>query len=345
VYKIIKSILFLFQPETAHRLVFNSLKYLFKVPLCKTLFKKLYCFENPGLSSEIFGIRFPNPVGLAAGMDKDAELIDELAAIGFGFIEIGAITPEPQPGNAKPRLFRIKKDKALINRMGFNNKGLDVAVKNLVKKKSNVIVGGNIGKNKWTENEAAIKDFEICFEKLFDHVDYFSVNVSSPNTPGLRDLQEKEPLKILLARLKFLNSEKESQKPILLKIAPDLTFNQLDDIVEIVKELKIDGVIATNTTTERNNLTIDNKEISRIGIGGLSGKPLRDRSTEVIRYLRQKSEGAFHIIGVGGIMNPDDALEKLKAGASLIQIYTGFVYHGPGLVKKINKKILQEKSS
>jgi dihydroorotate dehydrogenase len=345
VYKIIRSFLFLFQPETAHRLVFNSIKCLFKLPFCKAIFKKLYFFEDPGLSTEIFGIRFPNPVGLAAGMDKDAELIDELAAIGFGFIEIGAVTPEPQPGNAKPRLFRIKQDKALVNRMGFNNKGLEAAVKNLGKKRSRVIVGGNIGKNKWTENEDAIKDFEICFERLFNHVDYFSVNISSPNTPGLRDLQEKEPLKNLLSRLKYLNSKKENKKPILLKIAPDLSLGQLDDIVEIVKELNIDGVIATNTTTERNNLSIDNKEISRIGIGGLSGKPLRDRSTEVIRYLRQKSEGAFHIIGVGGIMNPDDALEKLKAGASLIQIYTGFVYQGPGLVKKINKKILMEKSS
>jgi dihydroorotate dehydrogenase len=242
-------------------------------------------------------------------------------------------------------LFRIKKDKALINRMGFNNKGLDYALKKLGRKKSGVIVGGNIGKNKWTEGDDAIRDFEICFEKLFDHVDYFSVNVSSPNTPGLRDLQEKEPLKNLLARLQLLNSRKEKQKPILLKIAPDLTFGQLDDIVEIVKELKIDGVIATNTTTERVNLTIDNKEISRIGMGGLSGKPLRDRSTEVIRYLRHKSEGDFHIIGVGGIMNPDDAIDKLMAGASLIQVYTGFVYQGPGLVKKINKKILQKKAA
>jgi dihydroorotate dehydrogenase len=336
--------LFLLQPETAHRLVFKILKCLFKVPFLKTFFRRLYYFEAPGLSREVFGIRFPNPVGLAAGMDKDAELVDELANIGFGFIEIGAITPEPQSGNAKPRLFRIKKDNALINRMGFNNKGIDVAVQNLHKKKSGVIVGGNIGKNKWTESEDAIRDFETCFEKLFDHVDYFSINVSSPNTPGLRDLQEKDPLKKLLERLQQLNSTKQKPKPILLKIAPDLTLGQLDDIVEIVKATKIDGVIATNTTTERINLTIDNKKISRIGMGGLSGKPLRDRSTEVIRYLRQKSEGKFHIIGVGGIMNPDDAIDKLMAGASLIQVYTGFVYKGPGLIKKINKKILQEKA-
>jgi dihydroorotate dehydrogenase len=345
VYKLLRSILFLFQPETAHKLVFKLLKILLKFPFAKILFKKRYYFESAELQTEVFGLKFPNPVGLAAGMDKDAELIDELAAIGFGFIEIGAITPKPQPGNAKPRIFRIKQDKALINRMGFNNKGLDFAVENLSKKKSNVIVGGNIGKNKWTENEEALLDFELCFEKLFDHVDYFSVNVSSPNTPGLRDLQEKEPLKNLLARLKSLNSKKKNPKPILLKIAPDLTSGQLDDIVEIVTDVKIDGVIATNTTIERNNLSIEHKEISKIGAGGLSGKPLRDRSTEVIRYLKQKSEGAFPIIGVGGIMNPDDAIEKLKAGASLVQIYTGFVYQGPGLIKKINKKILQSKNN
>ncbi len=337
--------MFLFQPETAHRVIFNLLKTLFKIPLFKGVFRKLYYFDSPHLATEVFGIRFPNPVGLAAGMDKDAELIDEFADLGFGFIEIGAITPESQPGNAKPRLFRIKKDQALINRMGFNNKGLSNAVNNLKKRKSNIIVGGNIGKNKWTEDEAALKDFEICFQQLFDHVDYFSINVSSPNTPGLRDLQEKEPLKKLLVRLMALNLKKVNPKPLLLKIAPDLSLGQLDDIVEIVTELKIDGVIATNTTIERNNLSIEQKEISKIGAGGLSGKPLKDRSTEVIRYLRHKSQGAFPIIGVGGIMNADDALDKLKAGASLIQIYTGFVYKGPALIKNINKKILQEKIS
>lgn len=311
--------------------------------MVRALFKKAYYFHSSELEREVFGLRFPNPVGLAAGMDKDAELVDEFAALGFGAIEIGAVTPRPQPGNKKPRLFRLKKDKALINRMGFNNKGVDHAAGNLKKRSCNAIIGGNIGKNKWTEDEAALKDYEICFEKLFDCVDYFSVNVSSPNTPGLRDFQGKEPLRRLLLRLQQLNKAKSAPKPILLKIAPDLSSSQLDDIIEIVKETGIAGVIATNTTIERNHLTAGRQKAQRIGAGGLSGKPLRDRSTEVIRYIRQKSGGAFPIVGVGGIMTPDDAIEKLKAGASLIQIYTGFVYNGPGLIKAINKKILQEK--
>lgn len=342
-YRFFRIFFFLFPPETAHRLVFNLIRVMFRFKVFKALFKKAYAFHAPGLEREVFGIRFRNPVGLAAGMDKDAELVDELAALGFGCIEIGAITPKPQPGNKKPRLFRLKKEKALVNRMGFNNKGVDAAVSNLKKRRSDVVVGGNIGKNKWTEGEEALMDFENCFEKLFDAVDYFSVNVSSPNTPGLRDLQEKEPLKRLLFRLQQLNRRKSNPKPILLKIAPDLSSGQLDDIVEIAVETGIAGIIATNTTIERNNLSVSRKKIGRIGSGGLSGKPLRDRSTEVIRYLRQKSDGAFPIIGVGGIMNPDDAVEKLKAGASLVQVYTGFVYNGPGMIKAINKKILREK--
>lgn len=342
-YGFFRLFFFLIPAETAHRLVFKLIRFSFRIGFVKALFRKAYYFHVPELERQLFGIRFPNPVGLAAGMDKDAELVDELAALGFGSIEIGAVTPRPQPGNMKPRLFRLKKDKALINRMGFNNKGVDNAVSNLKKRAGRAIIGGNIGKNKWTEDEEAIKDYEICFEKLFDHVDYFSVNVSSPNTPGLRDFQEKEPLRRLLLRLQQLNRMKSAPKPLLLKIAPDLSSGQLDDIIEIVLETGIAGVIATNTTIERNQLTAGRQKAQKIGVGGLSGKPLRDRSTEVIRYLRQKSQGAFPIIGVGGIMNPADAIEKLKAGASLVQIYTGFVYNGPGIVKAINKKILNEK--
>lgn len=285
----------------------------------------------------MFGIRFENPVGLAAGLDKEARFIDEFAALGFGFIEIGTITPKGQPGNPLPRLFRLKEDEALINRMGFNNEGVEMAVSQLKKRKSKVIVGGNIGKNKLTPNEEAFRDYEMCFEALFDQVDYFAVNVSSPNTPNLRELQEKEPLKRLLSRLIQRNTTKKRRKPILLKIAPDLTNEQLDDIIEIVEELKLDGVIATNTTIERSGLNASSDSLETIGAGGLSGKPLRDRATEVVSYLHQNSKIKFPIIAVGGINTPEDALEKMKAGASLIQLYTGFIYQGPAIIKKINR--------
>ena len=327
------------QPEQAHHFIFN----LLHVPGSKAILKKVYNFDDPKLEKEVFGLKFKNPVGLAAGLDKNGEHIDELAAIGFGFIEIGTVTPRPQSGNPQPRLFRLPKDEALINRMGFNNDGLDAVVQRLKKRKSNVIVGGNIGKNKDTPNEMALKDYEICFNGLFPYVDYFVVNVSSPNTPGLRDLQEKEPLKKILNHLQKLNAflgKEAKEKPILLKIAPDLTEAQLDDIVEIVQETKIAGVIATNTTIDRKNLKTSQKRVAAIGAGGLSGKPLKDRSTEVIRYLNQKSAGAFPIIGVGGIYNADDAREKLDSGASLVQIYSGFVYEGPELVRHIKKGLL-----
>jgi dihydroorotate dehydrogenase len=300
----------------------------------------LFGYNRKDLSTTVFGVDFKNPVGLAAGFDKDAELIDEFAAYGFGFIEIGTLTPKPQPGNPKPRLFRLPVDAALINRMGFNNQGVEDAVKRLRKVKSRVIIGGNIGKNKVTPNEDAARDYEICFETLYDHVDYFAVNVSSPNTPDLRALQEKEPLRNLLSRLQSRNNQKKTRKPILLKIAPDLNWKQLDDILEIIQELKIDGIIATNTTIERSNLKSKAALTHRIGNGGLSGKPLKDRSVEIIKYIRQKSEG-LPIIGVGGVHTPEDALEKIKAGASLIQLYTGFIYEGPALVKKIKKSIIK----
>lgn len=291
------------------------------------------------LSREVFGIKFPNPVGLAAGLDKNAEAFDSLGAMGFGFVEIGTLTPKPQPGNPLPRLFRVVQDQAVINRMGFNNRGVADAVKRLKKRKTNVIIGGNIGKNKVTPNENAGDDYEICFNELHPYVDYFVVNISSPNTPNLRELQDKGPLKELLARLMALNAQKTVQKPILLKIAPDLTDSQLDDIIEIVQETGIAGIVATNTTIAREPLTADPKRIEEIGAGGLSGAPLKNRSTEVIRYISKKTGGKLPIIGVGGIMSADDALEKLEAGASLIQLYSGFIYEGPGLIRQILNRL------
>lgn len=296
----------------------------------------MYHIDHPSLERELFGLKFPNPVGLAAGFDKDAKLYKELSNLGFGFIEIGTITPRPQAGNPKKRLFRLKEDSAIINRMGFNNGGMEAAADRLRSNK-NVLIGGNIGKNKNTPNDQAGEDYRLCFESLFDVVDYFVVNVSSPNTPNLRELQDKEPLTNLLNDLQKLNRKKEQPKPILLKIAPDLTESQLLDIIEIVSDTGIDGVIATNTTISREGLSSENRSEA----GGLSGKPLSNRSTEVIRFLHQKSKGAFPIIGVGGIHSAEDALEKIKAGASLLQLYTGFVYEGPALVKAINKALVR----
>jgi len=311
----------------------------------KFLFSKLYIIEDKRLEKEVFGIRFKNPVGLAAGFDKNASMYNDLAYCGFGFIEIGTVTPLGQLGNDKPRLFRLKSDKAIVNRMGFNNAGMEAAIENLKKRNTRIIIGGNIGKNKITPNEEATSDYIKCFEALFPYVDYFVVNVSSPNTPNLRALQEKEPLKQLLSNLKKANSDKEVSKPILLKIAPDLTNEQLDDIIEIINETKIDGVIATNTTISREKLKATKDQLESIGAGGVSGKPLTKRSTEVIAYLHQKSKGSFPIVGVGGIHTAEDALEKLAAGASLIQVYTGFIYEGPGIVKSINKAILKSMNS
>ena len=305
------------------------------------LLKRSFSVKSNNLQRTLFGLSFENPVGLAAGFDKDARWIDELSTLGFGFIEIGTLTPKAQPGNEKPRLFRLPEDHALINRMGFNNGGVMDATERLKKRKSNVIVGGNIGKNKVTENEQAVNDYLICFEALFPHVDYFAVNVSSPNTPGLRALQEKKPLLEILLRLQEVNNVKPKRKPILLKIAPDLTDEQLNDIIDIVAESKIDGVIATNTTISRESLKTTTTEISAIGAGGLSGLPLSKRSTEVIRYLKQKSHNAFPVIGVGGVHSAEDAMEKIQAGADLIQLYTGFIYEGPGLVKSICSRLNQ----
>lgn len=308
--------------------------------MISSVVRSIFRVDDKRLEREVFGLKFKNPVGLAAGFDKDAKVIDEMAMLGFGFIEIGTLTPKPQDGNPQPRLFRLPQDESLINRMGFNNGGVEQAVERLKKRKSRVLVGGNIGKNKVTPNENAVDDYLVCLEALHDHVDYFVVNVSSPNTPNLRDLQEKEPLKQLLQAVKNANDLKRKPKPILLKIAPDLTNGQLDDIIEIVKETKIDGVIATNTTVDRSLLSTPVVEVEAMGAGGVSGKVMRKRSTEVIRYLSEKSNKAFPIIGVGGIFSAEDAIEKLEAGASLIQVYSGMIYEGPGLIKKINKGLL-----
>lgn len=336
---VIRPILFWFDPEEVHYFTFSLIRFLSKILGFSSLFKSLYLVNDKRLETEVFGLKFPNPVGLAAGFDKNAVLYKELSNFGFGFIEIGTLTPVGQEGNPKKRLFRLKEDSAIINRMGFNNEGVQVAVERL-KKNKNVLIGGNIGKNKLTPNENATQDYEICFDALFDYVDYFVVNVSSPNTPNLRELQDKKPLTELLQTLQNKNLAKPKQKPILLKIAPDLTDSQLLDIIDIVNETKIAGVIATNTTLSREGLQSENKS----EMGGLSGKPLTNRSTEVIRFLSEKSNKSFPIIGVGGIHSAQDAIEKLDAGASLIQLYTGFIYEGPKLVKEINKAILKRKS-
>ena len=341
-YNIFRSLVFLLPAEKAHYFTVNLLKLSLKVPFSKLLFKKLFCLESPLIQRTVFGIDFPNPIGLAAGFDKNATCFNEMEYCGFGFVEIGTVTPLAQDGNDKPRLFRLKKDKAIINRMGFNNNGMVEAVENLKRKSPNskMIIGGNIGKNKITSNENAIDDYIVSFKTLFEYVDYFVVNVSSPNTPDLRALQEKEPLKKILSALQTVNESYPKKKPLLLKIAPDLSNEQLDDIIEIMLELKMDGIVATNTTIQRTGLVADDLQVEKIGAGGLSGKPLSQRSTEVIRYIHQKSNGAFPIIGVGGIHSVEDALEKLDAGATLLQIYTGFIYEGPMLNKRINKAIL-----
>ena len=337
-YKIfIRPLLFCFDPEKVHYFTFSFIRFLNKIPGFSSFFKALYEVKDSRLEREVFGIKFKNPVGLAAGFDKDAKLYQELSNFGFGFIEIGTLTPVGQEGNPKKRLFRLKEDNAIINRMGFNNGGVKEAVERL-KQNNGVLIGGNIGKNKVTPNEEAVKDYEICFEALFPYVDYFVVNVSSPNTPNLRELQDKKPLTELLQTLQNQNNSKPNQKPILLKIAPDLTDEQLLDIIDIVNDTKIAGVIATNTTISREGL----QSVNKSEMGGLSGKPLTKRSTEVIRFLSEKSNKAFPIIGVGGIHTAEDALEKLEAGASLVQLYTGFIYEGPKLIKDINKALLKK---
>lgn len=328
--------LFSMDAEKVHYMVMGWMTTAYSIAPFRGILKSMFVPKaKPGMERTLWGITFSNPVGLAAGFDKDARFTDSLACLGFGFIEIGTLTPRPQPGNPKPRLFRLPADKALINRMGFNNGGVDAAVERLKRRKERIIIGGNIGKNKDTDNEKATDDYEACFIRLYEVVDYFVVNVSSPNTPGLRALQDKEPLTKLLSRLKELNSNRGGNKPILLKIAPDLTNEQLDDIVDIVKNTKLDGIVSSNTTISRAGLQTPSSEVDAIGAGGLSGAPLRQRATDVVRYLHTKSNGAIPIIASGGIFTAADAQEKLDAGASLVQVYTGFIYEGPGIARNI----------
>ncbi len=338
----LKPLLFRFAPERAHALTVRLLKIVLAIPLIGFLFRKAYEVKHPRLEREVFGLKFPNPVGLAAGFDKDGKYFEAMGALGFGFVEIGTVTPKGQIGNPQPRLFRLPEDKALINRMGFNNEGVEALVKRLKNTpRTNFIIGGNIGKNKVTPNEQAVEDYKICFEALYPYVDYFVVNVSSPNTPGLRELQERGPLTEILTTVQALNQAKTAPKPVLLKIAPDLNEHQLDDILEIVEETGLSGIIATNTTIERKPLISPSHQIDAIGAGGLSGAPLGNRSTEIIKYISTKTAGKLPIIGVGGIVKAEDATEKLKAGASLVQVYSGLVYSGPRLVKNINRHILK----
>jgi dihydroorotate dehydrogenase len=334
---LVRTLLFLFPSEKAHYLALDLLKWTLRIPFKARAFDALFVPKGEHLKRHLFGLTFRNPVGLAAGFDKDARFYNELSHLGFGFIEVGTVTPEPQAGNPKPRLFRLVRDEALINRMGFNNEGLEAMIERLKKRRTDIVIGGNIGKNKITPNEQAVDDYLKCFHALYPYVDYFVVNVSSPNTPDLRELQDKAPLTALLNTLIAANRSKPSSKPILLKIAPDLNEHQLDDIIEIVSELEIAGIVATNTTISREGLSTPRKKVDAIGNGGLSGKPVRARSTEVIRYISEKTGGTIPIIAVGGIFTAEHAREKLAAGASLVQVYTGFIYEGPGIVRRICK--------
>jgi len=354
-YKFLRNILFLSPPEWTHYFSMNWLKFLCSIGF-KKLITKSFSPDDSQLTIHVFNLHFKNPIGLGAGFDKNAKYLRELEALGFGFVEIGTVTPLPQEGNPKPRLFRLPKDKALINRMGFNNDGVSAIAKRLKAWKEKqlavgsqqsqlqtanckLIIGGNIGKNKTTPNEDAWKDYEICFKELHPYVDYFVVNVSSPNTPGLRELQEKESLRKILTHLQSQNSKFKSQKPILLKIAPDLTQEQIDDVIDLAIEIKLDGLVVANTTINRNNLTTQDSRLTKIGAGGLSGLPLKYRSTEIVKYIHQKTKGQIPIIASGGIFTAEDAKEKFNAGASLVQVWTGFIYEGPGIVEQICKQL------
>ncbi|MBK8701763.1 MAG: quinone-dependent dihydroorotate dehydrogenase [Saprospiraceae bacterium] len=334
-YKFLKPILFLFDPERVHHKVTGLLQIIYNLPFGPSLLRSLYGFEHPGLEKNLLGLHFKNPVGLAAGFDKNGAWIDALACLGFGFVEVGTVTPRPQEGNPKPRLFRLIQDRAILNRMGFNNDGVAAMVENLKKvKNKDIIIGGNIGKNKNTDNENAIHDYVICFEKLYEYVHYFVINVSSPNTPGLRELQEKEPLTAIINELVTVRDRQTVYKPILLKIAPDLTHSQLDDIIDITNHTALDGLVCTNTTLDRDKVSA---EAETLGAGGISGAPVFEKSTEVLSYLRNSTTKP--IIGVGGIDSAETAKEKVKAGADLLQVYTGFIYEGPDLLKKLKKAL------
>ncbi len=339
---ILRPLFFSFDPESIHHFTFSLVKFTSKIPGFKSVFRSLYVVEDKKLERELFGLTFKNPVGLAAGFDKNAVLYNELENFGFGFIEIGTVTPKAQPGNEKKRLFRLKDDQGIINRMGFNNEGVEAAIVQLKKRKGNLVIGGNIGKNTQTKPEDYTKDYLECFNALHPYVDYFVLNVSCPNVGSHAKLNDKDYLEELIGAVQKANNTFEKQKPILLKIAPDLNQNQLDEIVELVMDTKLDGVIASNTSTDRSGLKASKERLDAIGNGGLSGQPIKEKSTQVIKYLSEKSNKAFPIIGVGGIHSAEDALEKIKAGADLVQIYTGFIYEGPSLVKQINKAILKK---
>ena len=336
-YKILRNFLFLFDAELIHEFSVKFIKVFFNIPLTKTIIRRLFIVNHRSLEKNLFGLKFKNPIGLAAGFDKNAESYGEFSNFGFGFIEIGTVTPLPQPGNPKKRIFRLVEDKSLINRLGFNNKGVEAVVNNL-KKRRDIIIGANIGKNFFTENIDAHNDYLICLKELHNYVDYFAVNISSPNTKGLREFHDRELLKPFLEKLVNQNNKMTSRKPLLLKISPDINDQQLDDIVQLVLELQIDGVIATNTTLSRDGLISKFKEEK----GGLSGMKLNNRSNSIISYIRKKLGRDFPIIGVGGIMSAEDALEKIKCGADLVQLYTGFIYEGPSLIKRINKLLLDQ---
>jgi dihydroorotate dehydrogenase len=338
---IIRPILFLFDPEKVHYFIFSLIRFLCKIPFIPTVFRKLYQVNDKKLARNLFGLHFTNPVGLAAGFDKNAVLYSELANFGFGFIEIGTVTPESQIGNPKKRLFRLKDDQGIINRMGFNNEGVEAVIKNLKKNKHKVIIGGNIGKNTATKSEDYTQDYLEVFRELHPFVDYFVLNVSCPNVGSHEKLNDKKYLFELITACQDQNNLFQIKKPILLKIAPDLNTAQLDEIIALVAETKIDGVIASNTSTTRDNLKVSQERLEKIGNGGVSGQPIKNQSTKVIKYLADTSNKSFPIIGVGGIHSAEDALEKLNAGADLVQIYTGFIYEGPSLIKKINKALLK----
>ncbi|MBC7902733.1 MAG: quinone-dependent dihydroorotate dehydrogenase [Gemmatimonadaceae bacterium] len=339
-YQLLRRLLFLFPAEAVHYFAMNSLKFLVSIGL-KRWITGIFAVENPSVVTRFSGLDFKNPVGLGAGFDKNALYLNELEALGFGFVEIGTVTPLPQDGNEKPRLFRLPEDKALINRMGFNNDGVKVISKRLKENTSGLIIGGNIGKNKLTPNENAWKDYEICFLELFNFVDYFVVNVSSPNTPGLRELQEKDSLRKILAHLQTLNRQQPNPKPILLKIAPDLSWPQIDDVIELAMEIKLDGLVACNTTISRENLLTPKTELEAIGAGGLSGAPVRARATEIVAYINSKTNRSVPVIASGGIFTAADAREKLTAGAALVQVWTGFIYEGPAIVKNICRDLIK----
>ncbi|SOS47134.1 quinone-dependent dihydroorotate dehydrogenase [Tenacibaculum dicentrarchi] len=338
--QLIRPILFLFDPEKIHYFTFSVVKTVSKIPFVSSIFRSMYQVNDKKLERNLFGLTFKNPVGLAAGFDKNAVLYNELANFGFGFVEIGTVTPKGQAGNPKKRLFRLKDDQGIINRMGFNNEGLEVAIEQLKKNKGKIIIGGNIGKNTDTTPENYTEDYVTCFKGLHPYVDYFVLNVSCPNVGSHAKLDDVSYLKELITEVQVLNNKEVKQKPILLKIAPDLNNQQLDEIIELVAQTKIDGVIASNTSVNRGNLKASKERLTEIGNGGVSGQPVKDRSTKVIKYLADNSNKSFPIIGVGGIHSKKDALEKIDAGASLVQIYTGFIYQGPSLVKRINKAIL-----